>query len=180
MWGTVYGLKIYSDSASWKSATFPLDNIIVPLYNYVAMKNFTVENSASESKGAKEIVIDASCVLAVLLGEPEAKDVLRKTDGVQLTAPDCLEAEIGNALSCLMKRKKLEVSDAVFAYHEFMKIPVRSVPLDVPSALIVAGEENIYAYDAYYIALAKRLGLALFSLDEKMKDVAKKLEVVCL
>lgn len=69
------------------------------------MKNFTVANSASESKGTKEIVIDASCVLAVLFGEPEAKDVLRKTDGVQLTAPDCLEAEIGNTLSCLMKRK---------------------------------------------------------------------------
>lgn len=131
-------------------------------------------------ENVKEVVIDASCVLAVLLGEPESREVLKKTDGVQLTAPECLEAEIGNALSCLMKRKKLEVSDAVLAYHEFMKIPVRTVPLDIPSALIVAGEEKIYAYDAYYIALAKRLGLRLFSLDAKMKKIAEKREVVCL
>lgn len=121
-----------------------------------------------------DVVIDASALLAVLLNEPERQIIIESTKGASLVAPSSLVYEIGNALSALMRRRSITIAESVAAYHAFARIPVRLIEPDMQAALLVSGEENIYAYDAYFIACAERLGLPLLTLDKRLADTALK------
>ena len=44
-------------------------------------------------------------------------------------------------------------------------------------ALDIVCTFNIYAYDAYYLELAKRLKIPLLTLDSQMKEIAEALEI---
>ncbi|WP_420868525.1 type II toxin-antitoxin system VapC family toxin [Alkalimarinus coralli] len=57
-------------------------------------------------------------------------------------------------------------------------IPVRLIQTDVNSSLELALKFNIYAYDAYFLQCALSLNCPLLTLDKKMKDVAKQLNIV--
>lgn len=127
-----------------------------------------------------DILIDASCVMAILAEEPEREQVIEKTEGATLVSAACLPYEIGNALSARVKRHLADDKVAVAAYKEFERIPVRLLEVDVKKAVQIAAEENHYAYDAYYIACALDKGLPLLTLDGGMLEIAKKRGVKCL
>ncbi len=127
-----------------------------------------------------DVVCDACAILSVLLNEEEGFTIREKVEGMNLFAPTCLNFEIGNALSSLMKRKALSVVDAVTVYHEFLKIPMKEIDVDVPYALIIAGEDTMYAYDAYYIACALRYNLPILTLDKRLIENAEKRGIQCL
>ena len=127
-----------------------------------------------------EVVCDASSILAVLLNEEEKSAMIEKTIGKTLIAPNCLQHEIGNALSALMKRKKLSVVDSVAVFHEYLKIPMKEIEIDIPYALILAGEDTMYAYDAYYMACCLRHNFPLLTLDKKLAHCATERGITCL
>ena len=128
----------------------------------------------------KDIVIDASCILEFLLNQESKNLVVEKVGNYQLVAPQCIPYEIGNAVSKLMKRKLISIFDGVAVYHEFSRIPLRLVEPDIPDSIMIAGNTESYAYDAYYISVAKQLALPLFSMDSGMQTNAVKQGVVCL
>ena len=127
-----------------------------------------------------DIVIDASCILEFLLNQNGKDFVVRQVGDLQLVAPQCLPYEVGNAVSKLIKRNLISIFDGVAVYHEFARIPIRYIEPDIPDAIMISGPSNTYAYDAYYISVAKRLGLNLFTMDEKMKSVATEQGVACV
>ena len=131
-------------------------------------------------KTENEIVIDASCILEFLLTQSNKTNIVKTIGTANLLAPACLPYEIGNAISKLIKRKLLSVRDGVSVYHEFAKIPIRIIEPDIPNAIVLSGETKSYAYDSYYVSLAKQFGTPLFTLDEKMKSNAKTAGVKCL
>ena len=63
------------------------------------------------------------------------------------------------------------------AYNDFKKIPLRLLDIDIENALIIACKYEIYAYDAYYLEIAKRLKLTLLTLDQSMKNIALNLNI---
>ena len=128
----------------------------------------------------KDIVIDASCILEILLNQEAKNQIVQKVGSAQLVAPQCLQYEIGNALSKLIKRKLISIVDGVAVYHEFARIPIRFVEPDIPDSIVIAGNTESYAYASYYISVAKRLNMSLFTLDDKMKENAVSQGVVCL
>ena len=128
----------------------------------------------------KDIVIDASCILEYLLNQESKDFIVNKVGEYQLVAPQCLPYEIGNAISKLIKRNLISVFDGVSVYHEFARIPLRLVEPDIPDSILIAGNTKAYAYDSYYISVAKRLGMPLFTLDEGMKKNAVSQGIVCL
>ena len=128
----------------------------------------------------KDIVIDASCILEFLLNQNAKNLVIEKVGSSQLVAPQCLPYEVGNAVSKLIKRKLISIVDGVAVYHEFARIPLRLIEPDIPEAIVIAGNTDSYAYDSYYISVAKRLNMPLFTLDDKMKQNADSQGVVCL
>lgn len=127
-----------------------------------------------------DIIVDASAILAVLLNEPQKERILELTRGVEFIAPSCIEYEIGNAVSALFRRKLLEVSDGILVWHAYNKVPIRQLPPDFHESLIIAGTEGLYAYDAYYLALAGNLRLPLLTLDAVLKAAASRRGVTCL
>jgi predicted nucleic acid-binding protein len=56
----------------------------------------------------KEIVVDASAIIAVILNEPEKSKIIDISDDSLLIAPSSIHWEIGNAISAMFKRKRLK------------------------------------------------------------------------
>lgn len=123
------------------------------------------------------IVSDTNIFLAVVLEEPEKEDIIKLTSQADAVAPEVLPFEFGNALTAMVKRKKLTADEAVSAYDAVSRIPVRLVSVDIQQALQLALEFNIYAYDAYFLQCAMQLSSPLITLDKRMKQVARDLNI---
>lgn len=124
-----------------------------------------------------EIVVDASVVLAVIANEPSKKNLIRLTKGAHLIAPASLHWEIGNALSAMLKRNRINLYQALRAIELYSHIPIRNADVEIDEALRIAAESNIYAYDAYMIRCAMRYNARLLSLDKTLLETARKLGV---
>jgi predicted nucleic acid-binding protein len=126
------------------------------------------------------IISDTNIFLAVILNEPEKDRIIQITSGIDLSAPEILPYEIGNALSAMLKRGQLGDKEALAAQKATNKIPVRLLAVDIQEALRLAIEFNIYAYDAYFLQCAMALSSPLITLDNRMKKVATELGVEVL
>ena len=126
------------------------------------------------------IITDTNIFLAVVLNEPEKAHIIAQTSNCKLLSPEILPYEIGNALSAIVKRKQLTTEQALRAIELADAIPVRLIQPDIKSALELALRFNIYAYDAYFLQAALSLNCPLLTLDKKMKEVAKQLNIVVL
>ncbi|MDR1997667.1 MAG: type II toxin-antitoxin system VapC family toxin [Candidatus Margulisbacteria bacterium] len=121
-----------------------------------------------------DIVVDASVLLAVLLNEPEKKQLISLTKAAELTAPEIMPYEIGNALSAMFKRHRLTQEQIMQSLAAYETIPLRLVKSDRVKALRLACQYNIYAYYAYYLETAQRLRLPLLTLDRQLKQIARR------
>jgi predicted nucleic acid-binding protein len=123
------------------------------------------------------LVVDTSVILAVVLNEPTKAELIRLTTGAELIAPPALHWEIGNALSSMIKRKRITAAEGQQALVEYQTIPIRfiDVPLDV--ALQVAAQHMIYAYDAYFIVCARHQSSALITLDGGLQTAARAAQI---
>lgn len=122
----------------------------------------------------KKIVVDASAVLAVILDEPEKPALVSATESSILLAPGCIKWEIGNAFSAILKRKRMDLSTASKGLSIYEMIPIQEMEVSLADALVLCDRYGIYAYDAYYLQLAKRTSTPLLSLDQRMLEVAQK------
>lgn len=119
------------------------------------------------------LVVDASLVAAALFKE-EHSNFARETLGMYLglTAPDLLAWELGNvALKKVVKGavqvEELAAFDEAFAAFEVELINSRELIL--PGELTrVAWEEDLTAYDAAYLQLARDRGFALGTVDRNL------------
>ncbi len=124
-----------------------------------------------------KIVADTNTFLAVTLYEPERDEIIRLTIDHDLVAPDVLPFEIGNALSAMLKRRRLTGSELLNVWDAVQKIPVDLRSIDIRKALKIASQFNIYAYDAYFLTCAVTLHTPLITLDLRMNEVAKRLGI---
>ena len=120
-----------------------------------------------------KIIADTNTFLAVALNEPEKTQIIRLTVGHELVAPEVLPFEIGNALTAMMKKRTLKTDELTSAWDIVQTIPVELRPIDIRSALEIASQFNIYAYDAYFIECAVSLRCPLLTLDRQMKIVGQ-------
>ncbi len=127
-----------------------------------------------------DIIADTNIFLAVALDEPEKNNIIKLTSGSEIFSPEILPYEIGNALSAMVKRKKITKKEALSAQNRANSIPVRLVNIDTYQALKLAIKYNIYAYDAYFLQGAKTLSHPLITLDKRMKQVANELNIELL
>ena len=97
-----------------------------------------------------------------------------------LIAPEILPYEIGNALSAMLKRKKITGSEALSVLKTINNIPVRLVTADIHESLEIAIEFNIYAYDAYFLQCARSLACPLLTLDKRMIQISSELNIELL
>ncbi len=127
-----------------------------------------------------DIITDTNIFLTVVLEESQKEKIIRLSSGCNAISPEILPYEIGNALSAMIKRKKLSEVEALQVQKRIATIPVRLISVDIYEALKIAIDHNIYAYDAYFLQCAKSLACPLLTLDKGMKAVAKKIGISVL
>ncbi|WP_234570546.1 type II toxin-antitoxin system VapC family toxin [Rhodohalobacter sp. 614A] len=126
------------------------------------------------------ITIDTSAVLAVLVNESHKQVIIEHTENSELQSPESIDAEIGNALSAMLKRKRISLTKTKQIINQFDLVPIRRTPIRLNEALKLSKEFNIYAYDGYVLDCAKQYRTPLLSLDRRMVDVAKELNITVL
>ena len=124
-----------------------------------------------------DICIDPSAVMSVLLNEPRKPRLLELTRDVELQSAPTLPWEVGNALSALFKRDRIDLSQAEAALESFRQIPVRLADVDIEAAVSLADEYDIYAYDAYILECARRYRAPLLSLDRPQCGIARQMGI---
>jgi predicted nucleic acid-binding protein len=121
-----------------------------------------------------KIVIDTSALIAVILNENSKAAILEATVDASLIAPSSIQWEIGNALTSLLKRKRLTIKQALTALKSYQKISIRFFNIDLESSIKLANELNIYAYDAYLITCTEATKAPLLTLDLTMRRLAQE------
>lgn len=126
-------------------------------------------------------MLDASVVVKVLWPE-EDSDIVRSMlgRGRTIVAPDLMRFEVTNVIRFT---ESLESKDRQPALALFNLLPISFVPSDaelVTDALSIALARNVSAYDASYVAVARRLGTSLLTADEKFVKRMRDPKVVPL
>jgi len=127
-----------------------------------------------------KVVLDASALIAVLLGESSRDRIIQRTEGADLIAPGSLHWEVGNAFSAMFKRGRLGVQLALEAHRRYEEVPIQFVEADMAAALRLCDRLDLYAYDAYMLDVAKRHRAPLLTLDGGLKDAARHTDVELL
>jgi predicted nucleic acid-binding protein len=129
---------------------------------------------------SKEIIIDASAIIAVIANEPQKAALIELTKNTDLLAPLSIPWEIGNAFSAMLKRRRVAVEQALHAIDIYRTIPIRLIEVDLQDAIRMADRLNIYAYDAYLLCCAERYKAPLLSLDRELLSAAATLGLAVL
>ena len=123
-----------------------------------------------------EILLDASAIIAVITDEPEAQMVINCTKNATIVSPNIISFEVANALTRMMRKNVIISENQLFTLiKSFKLIPIKMVNIDLEKALEIAWHYKIYAYDAFYLEVAKTLQLPFITFDNGMKKIGKEL-----
>lgn len=111
--------------------------------------------------------------MAVILNEDTKPQLVSLSRGADLMSAPSPPWEIGNALSALFRRRRVNLAQAESALVSYAQIPVRLPEVDLTASLVLAERNGIYAYDAYVIQCAHHYKTPLLSLDRRQCDVAR-------
>jgi len=127
-----------------------------------------------------QIVVDASAILAVILGEPERERLQELTRGNELIGPASVHWEIGNAFSRMLKRKRIQLREAQAGMSAYQSMQIRYLDVDMFRVLALAHQAGMYAYDAYLLDCCLRQGAPLLTLDGALQQAAQTVKIRCL
>jgi predicted nucleic acid-binding protein len=127
-----------------------------------------------------DLVVDTSVILAVVMNEPTKPTLITRTAGATLLAPASVPWEIGNALSAMLKRRRITLAQAQQALRAYLAIPVQFVDVDLDYALRLADQLDVYAYDAYLIATALTHACPLITLDGGLLHAAQRVGITTI
>ena len=92
--------------------------------------------------------------LDLILNEPSKSSLVEVTRGAELLAAPSLHWEVGNALSALFKRRRIDMDQAKAALESYESIPIRLADVDLgPSVALSEKSHGVYAHDAYVIEM---------------------------
>jgi predicted nucleic acid-binding protein len=120
------------------------------------------------SRSAQHSVIDASAVVELLLASERAEAVERSIEDVDLVAPDSLNPEVLQAIRGLERSGKVGCDQAEEMLANLLLMSVTRTPTFGLVFGAWALRHNLTAYDACYVALARRLGAPLITGDHRI------------
>lgn len=125
------------------------------------------------------IVVDASALIDVVLGQSSASWLLDRLAGGALTAPAHQPAEVLSAIGRLERAGHLTADEARDAVESATSLPQELVPLD-PALVRRAFDlrDRIRVLDGLYVALAERVNGALLTTDTRLVRSALPCEVL--
>ncbi len=88
--------------------------------------------------------------------------------------------EIANAFSAMFKSRRITNEQAQTALDYYFQIKLRLVDVDLKKAIDIAYHYNLYAYDAYILVAAKQYKSKLISLDKRLINAAKQMNIITI
>lgn len=80
----------------------------------------------------------------------------------------------------MFKRKRITLKEAKEGLKIFQSISLRYIEPDFTDAVAISKQTNMYAYDAYFLDCALRIKAPLLTLDAKLKNTARQLNISIL
>lgn len=118
------------------------------------------------------IVVDASCLLELLLNRPGAKKVLQVlADHDEFCAPGLIDVEVCHVLRRYALLKQISAQRGKEAVEDLADFPLERYPHTLLVKRVWQLRNNLTAYDAAYVALAEALDVALVTCDQKLGTV---------
>ena len=127
-----------------------------------------------------DVTIDTSAILAVCTNEELKPRMVELTVGARLLAPVSVHSEVGNALSAMLKRERITLAQALACLDAYKQIPVKWLEVDLPHAVQLAHQLDLYAYDSYLVACAQTSRSPLLTLDKALIRAAREVGVQTL
>lgn len=115
------------------------------------------------------IAIDASALVELLLETPAGAGIARMVAGARLIAPDIVNPEVMQSVRGLERAGKLSGERASRAIAQLARSPIARVPTTGLMAEAWSLRFNLSAYDACYVALARRLDCPLVTTDGPLR-----------
>jgi predicted nucleic acid-binding protein len=117
-------------------------------------------------------VVDASALIALLFGEPEAQEITTRLVGARLVAPHLLSFELANVCRNKIRRNATEQSALIAAFQRRRRLHIDELGVDADEVLDLALKTGLTAYDASYLWLSRDLGAELVTLDRQLAKAA--------
>ncbi|MBI2764221.1 MAG: type II toxin-antitoxin system VapC family toxin [Chloroflexi bacterium] len=115
------------------------------------------------------VVVDASAVVAALVDNgPDGQWAGSELARESLAAPHLMPVEAANILRRAVLAGDLSADSAAQAHDDLVELRVDLFPYEPHALRVWQLQDNLTAYDAWYVALAEALGAALITLDERM------------
>jgi predicted nucleic acid-binding protein len=127
------------------------------------------------------LVVDASLTAAWCFEDEQtqyARNVLRHAESLDFLVPAIWPVEMANVLLVNERRKRITPNDTIRAVTLFKELAIQVdragnlQPFD--ATLLLARAHGLSAYDASYLELALREGLALATLDNRLRTAAQE------
>lgn len=130
-----------------------------------------------------DVVLDASVLIrGGVEREPQARlwTEAIETGRLRGHVPDLAYAELANALTLSVRAGILQPQDANEILVGLVDLPLRShrQAALAPASLAIALEEQLSAYDASYVALARAIQATLVTADRRLAEAAPGSELV--
>jgi predicted nucleic acid-binding protein len=126
------------------------------------------------------IVIDASAAVSLVLAMPGSEIFFAPLDQAELVmAPDLFIAEVCNAFWKYRKADLLPLDRCEKGLEYALSLPDQlesSLGLH-REAFALAARHSHPAYDALYLVLARRNNAAILTMDHRLAELARKLEI---
>ena len=115
------------------------------------------------------IVVDASAVVAALVDDgPDGEWAATELTRDDLAAPHLMPVEAANILRRAVLAGDLTADVASLAHHDLARLRVELYPYEPQADRVWTLRDNLTTYDAWYVALAEALDVALVTLDRRI------------
>jgi predicted nucleic acid-binding protein len=120
------------------------------------------------------IVVDASAVVAVLLGLPGFETIKRRffLTGQTIHAPHLIDVEAAQVIRRFLLRGDSDAPRAHQAFADLLDFPLFRYPHEPLLPRIWQLRDNVSAYDATYVALAEALDVPFVTRDKRLAHAA--------
>lgn len=122
-------------------------------------------------------VLDASFMLDFLFPDEQSEQVMKafndyRMGEIQFIAPYILPLEVINGLHYAVRARRIDEQTAKKLLKVFMDLLILIQEVDLEDILSLSLQKNLSVYDASYLSLAREKNIPLFTLDEKLKQLA--------